>query len=76
MEEMEKEDLLTEEQRLWVLSLSLEYKINTIREMRKEGLDSLAIGLCKLLLDAPISEGGVSSETLTKIMEEDINEPI
>jgi len=49
-----------------ILSFSKEHKLDLIRAMRKMNEFGTFIAFSKILLDAPISEGGISSDEVDK----------
>lgn len=64
------ENYLTTEQEKWILSLPLEFKLDSLREMLEKDETAMAFSLSKLLLDTPILEGGVATEIIDKIFKE------
>jgi hypothetical protein len=59
---------MTIEETNWILSLPKETKLKLLGDMVKEGHHMMALELCKILLDAPITKGGVSTEELNEVM--------
>tara|TARA_A100001037_G_scaffold245215_1_gene226546 strand:+ start:7168 stop:7368 length:201 start_codon:yes stop_codon:yes gene_type:complete len=53
----------------WFLSLSEEIKLKIMEDMLKEGEFGLAIETMKILLAAPISKGGVSTEKINEVFQ-------
>lgn len=51
----------------WFLSLPAETKLKLLGDMLKEGESGMALETAKILLDAPISKGGISSEEIDKV---------
>jgi len=60
---------MTTEEKKWFLSLPEEMKLNLMGDMLKEGETGMAFGTMKILLDAPISDGGVSTEKIQNVFE-------
>ena len=58
---------LTTEETKWVLSLSREHKLQFMEDMLKEKMMVEWLQFIKILLDAPISEGGVETDIIDKI---------
>ena len=50
-----------------ILSLPYRIKIETLEDALKENEFGIFFGLSKILLDAPLSEGGVSTEDIEAI---------
>ena len=57
------------EEKKWFLSLPEEMKLNLMGDMLKEGETGMAFGTMKILLDAPISDGGVSTEKIQNVFD-------
>lgn len=53
----------------WLLSLPKENKLMFIESALKEGDFGIAMGIAKILLDAPITKGGVSTEEISEVMD-------
>jgi hypothetical protein len=60
---------MTTEEKKWFLSLPEEMKLNLMGDMLKEGETGMAFGAMKILLDAPISDGGVSTEKIQNVFD-------
>tara|TARA_R110000751_G_scaffold213871_1_gene317399 strand:+ start:341 stop:538 length:198 start_codon:yes stop_codon:yes gene_type:complete len=60
---------MTTEEKKWFLSLPEEMKLKLMGDMLKEGETGMAFGTMKILLDAPISDGGVSTEKIQNVFE-------
>jgi len=60
---------MTTEEKKWFLSLPEEMKLNLMGDMLKEGETGMAFGTMKILLDAPISDGGVSTEKIQNVFD-------
>ncbi len=55
------------EEKDWFLSLPAEIKLELLSNMLKEGNSIMALDAAKILLDAPISKGGISTEDIDKV---------
>tara|TARA_Y100000593_G_C4267462_1_gene315563 strand:- start:414 stop:611 length:198 start_codon:yes stop_codon:yes gene_type:complete len=53
----------------WFLSLSEEVKLKLIEDLLKDGDFVMALSASKILLDAPISKGGVSTKKINDVFE-------
>ena len=53
----------------WILKLPKEIKMSVLDDMYREGKIGEFIVLSKVLLNAPISEGGVATEEIEQIRE-------
>ena len=51
----------------WMLSLPKEVKLDFIDAALKEKDFSMALGIAKVYLDAPISKGGIVTEEIDKV---------
>ena len=51
----------------WFLGLPAEIKLELLDSMLKEGKAGMALETAKILLDAPISKGGISTEDIDKV---------
>jgi hypothetical protein len=60
---------MTTEEKKWFLSLPEEMKLKLMGDMLKEGETGMAFGTMKILLDAPISDGGVSTEKIQNVFD-------
>ena len=58
---------MDETHRKWILSLPLERKIELMDAMLKEKEIGHYMGFINILLEAPISEGGVSTEIIDEV---------
>lgn len=65
---------MTVEETNWLLSLPKENKLMFIESALKEGDFGMAMGIAKILLDAPITKGGVSTEEISEVMDKGIAE--
>lgn len=64
---------MTIAEKKWVLSLPKEVKLNLLEKMLVENKFGEALQLQKILLDAPISEGGIVTEELNKVFTNYVN---
>lgn len=53
----------------WFLSLDREIKIKLLEDMLKDGEFHMAFQASLVLLDAPISQGGIESETISAVFD-------
>jgi len=65
---------MTVEETNWLLSLPKENKLMFIESALKEGEFGIAMGIAKILLDAPITKGGISTEEISEVMDKGIVE--
>ncbi len=65
---------MTVEETNWLLSLPKENKLMFIESALKEGEFGIAMGIAKILLDAPITKGGISTEEISEVMDKGIAE--
>ena len=56
----------------WFLSLPEEMKLMLLDDMLKEGKSMMALETSKVLLDAPISEGGISTEKIQEVFDNNL----
>ena len=63
---------MKEEDKEWFLSLPKEMKLTLMGDMLKEGETGMAFATMKILLDAPISEGGILSDEISEVFDADI----
>ena len=63
---------MSKEEEKWFLSLPKEIKLNLMDDMMKEGQTVMALETMKILLDAPISEGGISTDEIKVVMDRGI----
>ena len=56
----------------WFLSLPEEMKLTLLDDMLKEGKSMMALETAKILLDAPISHGGISTGKITKVFDNNL----
>ena len=60
---------MKEEEKKWFLSLPKVMKLTLLEDMMKEGETGMAFETMKILLDAPISEGGILSDDIKEVMD-------
>jgi hypothetical protein len=60
---------MTVQEKDWVLSLPKETKLDLLEKMLVEGKFGEAFEFMKMLLDSPISEGGVVTEELNDVFQ-------
>ena len=58
---------MTTEETKWVLSLPRKMKFKLLEDSLKEDEFGVFMGLTKILLDAPLSEGGIPTEEIEEI---------
>ena len=63
---------MTIEEKDWFLSLPEEIKLKFLGDMLKEGESGTALAAAKILLDAPISNGGISTEDINKVFDNNL----
>ena len=63
---------MTTEEKKWFLSLPKEMKLKLMGDMLKEDETGMAFATMNLLLETPISEGGISSDEIKVIFDNDI----
>ena len=60
---------MKENEKKWFLSLPKETKLRLLGEMHSEGEAGMALATAKILLDAPITEGGISTDEISEVMD-------
>ena len=60
---------MKENEKKWFLSLPKETKLRLLGEMLCEGEAGMALATAKILLDAPITEGGISTDEISEVMD-------
>lgn len=65
---------MKEAEKQWFLSLPADMKLSLLGDMLKEGESGMALATAKILLDAPISEGGISTEDINKVFDNNLNQ--
>jgi len=63
---------MTTEEKKWFLSLPKEMKLALMDDMLKEDQTGMAFETMNILLEAPISEGGISSDEIKEIFDKDL----
>jgi hypothetical protein len=58
---------MTEVEKKWILSLPLERKIDLMKSMLEEDEIGDYLAFVNMLLEAPISEGGVSTDLINRV---------
>jgi len=51
-----------------LLGMSKEMKLGILGDANKQGQQALVFEIMKILLDAPISEGGISTEEIKEVL--------
>ena len=54
-----------------ILGMSKEIKLGLLDDANKAGQQGLVFAMMKILLDAPISEGGISTDEIKEILDMD-----
>jgi hypothetical protein len=60
---------MNEGEKEWFLSLPKEMKLKLMGDMLKEGETGMALATAKILLDAPITKGGISTDEIKEVMD-------
>ena len=60
---------MTQSEREWFLSLQEEMKLTLMEDMLKEGDFVMALATSKILLDAPIHKGGISTGKIIQVFD-------
>ena len=63
---------MTTTEKDWFLSLPAEMKLTLLDDMLKEGKSMMALETAKILLDAPISNGGILTEDINKVFDNNL----
>ena len=63
---------MTTPEKEWFLSLPKEIKLTLMADMLKEDKVGMALQATKILLDAPISKGGILTDDIQKVFDADI----
>lgn len=66
------EKIMKTEEKKWFLSLPKEMKLRLMSDMLTEGETGMALATMKILLDAPISEGGILSEEISEVFDSNL----
>jgi len=64
---------MTTQEKEWFLSLDEDIKLKSLQMMLKDKKIEMAFDTIKILLDTPITEGGVSTEKIQKVFDDYIN---
>jgi hypothetical protein len=65
---------MKEAEKQWFLSLPADMKLSLLGDMLKEGESGMALATAKILLDAPISKGGIVTEDINKVFDNNLNQ--
>ena len=63
---------MTTAEKDWFLGLPAEMKLTLLGDMLKEGKSGMALATAKILLDAPLSEGGILTEDINKVFDNNL----
>ena len=63
---------MTTEEKDWFLTLPKEMKLKLMDDMLKEDETGMAFTTMNLLLETPISEGGISTDEISEIFDKDL----
>ena len=63
---------MSQQEKEWFLSLPEEMKLELLGDMLKEGKTMMALETSKILLDAPISKGGISTEMIQEVFDNNL----
>ena len=63
---------MTTTEKDWFLGLPAEIKLELLGDMLKEGKSMMALETAKILLDAPISNGGISTEKIQEVFDNNL----
>ena len=63
---------MTTAEKDWFLSLPAETKLKLLDSMLKKGESGMAFATAKILLDAPISKGGIVTEDINKVFDNNL----
>lgn len=63
---------MTATEKDWFLGLPAEMKLTLLDDMLKEGKSMMALETAKILLDAPISNGGISTEKIQEVFDNNL----
>ena len=61
---------ITFKEKQWFLGLPEDFKLKVMGDMLNEGKFGMAFQTMKILLDAPITDGGISTEKINKVFED------
>ena len=57
-----------------LLGMPKEMKLDLLKDANKAGQHGLVFAMMKILLDAPISEGGISTEEIKEVLGMDLKQ--
>ena len=60
---------MTFKEKQWFLGLPEDFKLKVMGDMLKEGKFGMAFQTMKILLDTPITDGGISTEKINEVFE-------
>ena len=60
---------MKEDEKEWFLSLPKEMKLTLLGDMLNEGETGMALATATILLDAPITKGGISTDEISEVMD-------
>ena len=63
---------MKEDEKKWFLSLPKEKKLELIADMLEEDEIGMALETMKIVLDAPISEGGILTKEIEEVFDADL----
>ena len=63
---------MKEDDKKWFLSLSKKMKLELMADMLEEGEIGMALETMKIVLDAPISEGGILTKEIEEVFDADL----
>jgi hypothetical protein len=58
---------MTKQEKDWILSLPIDFKIELMKGMLKDGEIGQYLQFIDILLEAPISKGGLSTELINQV---------
>ena len=61
--------MMKEDKKEWFLSLPKEMKLTLLGDMLNEGETGMALATATILLDAPITKGGISTDEISEVMD-------
>ena len=63
---------MTTTEKDWFLGLPAEIKLELLGDMLKEGKSMMALETAKILLDVPTSKGGISTEKIQEVFDNNL----
>jgi hypothetical protein len=63
---------MKEDDKKWFLSLSKKTKLELMADMLEEGEIGMALETMKIVLDAPISKGGILTKEIEEVFDADL----